>query len=332
MLKEIDLTSLSDRPLRCRVIFNPISGRRAEEPYFNTFVGALDTAGHQVEVCRTKAAHDATRLAAESCDLGLDLICVRGGDGTIHEAANGLTREGPPLLPIPAGTENILSKYLGIRRSANSLLAAVAAGQTQQIRLSEVNGRKFMLLAGLPYDGEVVRRLAEARTGNISYKTYVWPTIGTLLGYRGPDIIIKVDGEEVYRGRAQALVGKMPRYALGVKILRQADPADDWLDVAVFPRRWVLPLIWDCLRMWVSPGWRSRRAAYFKGRLVEIEAVERCPLQVDGEFAGYLPATFRPTDHVVNFLGAPGRFEQTPSIWTRARRETEVTDSASVTS
>lgn len=331
-MKDIDLTSLSDRPLRCRVIFNPISGRRAEEAYFNTFVGALDTAGHAVEVCRTQAAGDATRLAAEGCEQRLDLICVRGGDGTIHEAANGLTPDGPPMLPIPAGTENILSKYLGIRRTANSLLAAVAAGQTQQIRLSEVNGRKFMLLAGLPYDGEVIRRLESARTGNISYKTYVWPTVRTLFGYRGPDIVVRIDGEEVYRGRAQALIGKMPRYALGVKILRRADPADDWLDVAVFPRRWVLPLILDCVRMWLHPAWRSPRAAYFKGRLVEIEAAEQCPLQVDGEFAGFLPAVFRPTDHVVNVLCAPGKFEQTPPIWKRHRDVTEQAEAVSATS
>ena len=314
-MTEFNIKALSGKKLRCRVIFNPISGRRAEEPFFDAFVRVLMGAGHEVEVCRTAAAHDATRLAAEGCNQGCNLICVRGGDGTIHEAANGMTPDGPPMLTIPAGTENILAKYLGIRRSARSLLDALAAGQSRQLRLSEVNGRKFLLLLGLPYDAEVIRLLAEARTGNISYKTYVWPTLKTLIGYRGPEIVLKIDGKEVYRGRGQVVVGKMPRYALGVNILRQADPADEWLDVAVFPRRSVLPLIVDCARMWLHAGWRSRQSLYLKGRDVQIEANAACPMQVDGEFGGMLPARVQTTNHVITLLAAPGRFEATPSIW-----------------
>lgn len=315
-----DLTSANQdlfagRRLRVRIIFNPISGRRRRDGYFPEFIGRLETAGHDVTLCETTAAGDATRLAKESCEAGVDLICVRGGDGTIHEAAAGMLEGGPPILTIPAGTENILSKYLGIRGRASSLMSAIGGGQFQQMRLSSVNGRKFMLMMGLPFDAEVVRRLEAKRKGNISYKTYVWPILSALFKYRAPVFRVTLDGEECYGGRGQVFVGKMPRYALGMKVLKDAVTADSLLDVVIFPRSSFWPLLWDGVRIWIRPEWRSKNAIYRKGTVVRIEAETPAPFEVDGEFGGYSPAEIVVTDQVVKFLTAPGRFGDFPSIW-----------------
>ena len=45
---------------------------------------------------------------------GCRLVLAAGGDGTLHEAANGLAGTDCVLAPLPAGTTNCLARELGL--------------------------------------------------------------------------------------------------------------------------------------------------------------------------------------------------------------------------
>lgn len=264
----------------------------------------LSAEGHDVHAAYTQGPKDATRLAAEACDAGADLIGVAGGDGTVHEAVEGLIDSGTPVLVIPCGTENVVAKYLGIRLNASRLWDIFTGNGVREFRAMEANGRNVLFVCGLGLDGEIIRAVSGRRKGHISYWTYVKPILNALIRFRSADVSLNVDGKAVYNGPGLVLIGKVPRYALGLKALWRADPADDWVDIAVFPRRRAIPLIWDAIRLLVNPRWRSANAYYAKGKTVRLTSDRPMPMQMDGEYAGEPPLDVRLTGKTVRFLGA----------------------------
>lgn len=74
-------------------------------------------------------------------DWGADLIVVLGGDGTLRASAPVLAAAQVPVLIIPTGTANVLSKHIGIRSAeyALELVEAHVGFQSMLIRHVPVN-------------------------------------------------------------------------------------------------------------------------------------------------------------------------------------------------
>lgn len=290
---------------RIHFIINPISGRRGRRRrHLDAFIERLSAAGHDVHAAYTAGPGDATRLAEEACSAGADLIGVAGGDGTLHEAVEGLIDSGIPVFVVPCGTENVVAKFLGVRLNAKRLWEIFEGNAIREFKAMEANGRNVLFVCGLGLDGEVIRALSSRRKGHISYWTYVIPIVSALVRYRSADVAITVDGKEAYNGPGLVLIGKVPRYALGLKALWQADPADEWLDIAVFPRRGAILLLWDAIRLLVNPRWRSANAYYAKVKTVRVTSNRPMPMQIDGEYAGGLPLEVRLTGKCVRFVAS----------------------------
>src|SRR5947209_5835441 len=102
------------------LIMNPNAGRggagAARE--VATFVERLREGGVRVEVKPTEGPDDASRLAEEAVGGGAGDVVVRGGDGTVHEAIQGMVGAPARLMVWPAGTANVLARQLGMPPSA----------------------------------------------------------------------------------------------------------------------------------------------------------------------------------------------------------------------
>ncbi|MDN5550029.1 diacylglycerol/lipid kinase family protein [Brevibacterium aurantiacum] len=59
--------------------------------------------------------------ASKLLDWGADLIVILGGDGTLRVSAPVLASANVPVLIIPTGTANVLSRHLGIRSTRQAL-------------------------------------------------------------------------------------------------------------------------------------------------------------------------------------------------------------------
>ena len=94
------------------IIGNPNSGRSAEdEGYLERFAEILRAGGPEIEVLNTERPDHATELAAMAGD---QLVIAAGGDGTVNEVANGLSK-GATLGILPLGTANVLARNSGYR-------------------------------------------------------------------------------------------------------------------------------------------------------------------------------------------------------------------------
>src|SRR6185436_13997164 len=123
-------------------------------------------------------------------DGTLRAVVAAGGDGTIRLVAER-TPPGTPLLILPLGTENLLARYLELSPDAPRLAQIISAGRACQFDAATANGRLFSLMAGCGFDADVVRRLHEARKGNIQHLSYAKPILDAIRTYDYPELRVR---------------------------------------------------------------------------------------------------------------------------------------------
>ncbi len=285
-----------------QVVVNPISGRSAGRAVLDALVQRLRDGGRQVNVETTTGPGHARRVAERCCGKDVDCLIVAGGDGTINEAVSGMTHEGPPILVVPSGTENVLAKYMDLRLDPDWLYQLLDQGREVRFDVPICNGRRFLLMAGVGFDAEAVRLVSEGRRGHLSYLSYVGPLWQAFWHYRHPHLTIQADGETIFQGPGFALVGSVPRYALGLRILRRAMPDDGLLDVCAMTCDSRVRLMGHALRALLGQHDSSEGVVYRQARRIRLVSEERVPVQIDGDSAGRLPADFEMAPHPARFM------------------------------
>ena len=88
--------------------------------------------------------------------------------GTIEAVANEVGSR-VPIGILPLGTENLLSRYLGIKTEPERLVKMLNDGHTIDVDAGRANGRLFLVMLSCGFDAEVVRRVHRERQGNITH-------------------------------------------------------------------------------------------------------------------------------------------------------------------
>ena len=127
-------------------------------------VDILRRGGVPATVHRSEAVGDLEEKVRAAVGEGVTRLIVAGGDGSVHEAANGImrARKDAALGVIPTGTGNDFAKAAGITlewEHATALLAdRIAAGEsTRAIDVGRMNERYFVNGAGVGFDAKVTR-------------------------------------------------------------------------------------------------------------------------------------------------------------------------------
>ncbi|MFN9718994.1 MAG: diacylglycerol/lipid kinase family protein, partial [Planctomycetota bacterium] len=68
----------------------------------------------------------------------LHCIVAAGGDGTVADVVN--RHPGRPIAVLPLGTENLLARFLGMKRSGTQVAKAIRAGTTFWLDTAVANG------------------------------------------------------------------------------------------------------------------------------------------------------------------------------------------------
>ncbi|MCH7701391.1 MAG: diacylglycerol kinase family lipid kinase [Planctomycetes bacterium] len=292
--------------MKVQAIVNPVSGRSSSARLLTRVGTMLDRQGDHLSVCLTQGPGDATRLAAQVA-RDIDIVLAVGGDGTVREVAEGLLESHKPLAVLPGGTENLVARQLGMRANAQCVFEALTGGRIVESDVGRVNGRRFLVVSGVGFDAEVVDRLAAARGGHITHIDYFWPLWRTFFTHRFPRLRVVADDQVLFQGHAMAFVGIQPRYSVGLRILRQAQPDDGLLDVCVYPCRSRARLLGHAYRTLLARHIDRGGVLYQQCRTVEITSPERATVQADGDQAGELPARFALIPRAIRFLVHPTR-------------------------
>jgi YegS/Rv2252/BmrU family lipid kinase len=124
---------------------------------------AARAAWGEVDLALTTGPGHASALAREAVGQVERVIAV-GGDGTVHEVANGLLTSGSRTLPtlavVPVGTGNDFAKMTYTARLApKAAIPALAAGVVKRFDVGQAWGEYFVNSLGVGLDADVARRV-----------------------------------------------------------------------------------------------------------------------------------------------------------------------------
>ena len=276
-----------------RLILNPISGAGRGKQLLPEVVKRLEALDYHADVVQTGKPGHARESAASAEADNVSLFVIFGGDGTINEVVNGLAGRPVPICVAPVGTANCLAKELNLGAHIEQLVRRIDAMQTRMLDSFLVNDGRALLFVGAGFDGEVGRKMCENRSGHITELSYFLPVLRTLLTYHFPRVRVEVDGEEVESGATFVEVANVSTYGGPIVLVPDAKPDDGLLDILISDswRRGTMVehFAQACLAKRVS-GHNTRR---LRGREVVLTAAENVPMQIDGDFAGHLPARIK---------------------------------------
>lgn len=292
-------------PRRALIIANPVSGARRRALLLHRLRQALQAVDWRCDTRITQAAGDAESLARRAAAEGIDTVIAVGGDGTVRQAAAGLIESDTSLAVLPAGTENLFARSFAYTADPQRLASIIARGTRTRIDVGLADGRPFLVMAGLGFDAESVVRVTRRRRGHILKADYFWPLWRTFWSHRFPRFRVSVDGEAILDGPGMVFVGNLARYAIGLRLLRDANPADGLLDVCAFRcagRARLLLHSWRALR---GHHVGATDVSYGQGRSIEVRVAAETPCQLDGDVEPLAPAVASSTASMTAPSGRP---------------------------
>jgi len=215
-----------------------------------------------------------------------------GGDGTLNEVANALAGAGVPVATLPLGTANVVAHELHTPTDPAALADLIAANTVRAMDAGRAGERLFLLGVGAGLDAAIVEVVHANRGAKLSFLSYVWPAVKTILTYRYPHIAVEIDGERVCDDAHYVIVGNCSWSAGVFRATPKARLDDGLLDVCILRNLGIAKILWLILLAQL-PNFADRRSVlYRQGREVRLASTTgaRIPLQLDGDPAGQLPA------------------------------------------
>ncbi|MHC4467994.1 MAG: diacylglycerol/lipid kinase family protein [Planctomycetota bacterium] len=289
-------------------IVNPKSGASSSNDLVREFKEYLIDKGFEVRVNLTESLEHARELATQGAvDYQCVLVVGAGGDGTIREILQGLEGTHKLFMPIPCGTENLLANELGFDLHLHTLINAFEGDCVQSMDLGMINDQCFTSVAGFGFDGAVIHRISQIRTGHISHLSYFWPIWRTFWEHDFPRIKVVVDGKEIFDDRGLVFVGNTSRYAIGLNICKDADYSDGLLDICIFRCHEQAKLIAHSVRVVFKRHTKSKNAIYTQGKSIQVTPAEKTVYcQIDGDPGPELPADIKIIHQAIRVLTPPG--------------------------
>jgi diacylglycerol kinase (ATP) len=238
-----DTDSLA-KPDTVVVLHNPKSGARHAVELIDELLAELRTRRWNVESLHDLNAfeHRVKYLFSEG---KLRAVVAAGGDGTAAAVASRINHS-VPLRVFPLGTENLLAKNYRFDTNPITTAQAIEQMKTHQIDAATANGKLFLIMAGIGFDADVVRRLHTNRKGHIRRWHYWWHIVASVFSYRFPKLRVTpiTDGtpEETpvttdtlsNSEVAWLFVQNLPCYADNLAIAKHAIDDDGLLNVSSF--------------------------------------------------------------------------------------------------
>jgi len=271
---------------RILVIYNPISGRRRPD-FLEQVLLRLRAGGCVPEVSCTGKRGDAERMAAAVSPNYYDAVAVAGGDGTINETLNGMTRSPLPLGLIPMGTANVLAAEIGLDVTPDAVARTLLEGRRQRIDVGVAAGRRFVMMAGVGFDAQVVEGIDPRLKRVVGKGAYVWQSQVEIARYRPRTFRLTIDGAE--HTAASAVVANGHFYAGRFTCVPEARLTDGRLHVCLFKASGRLSIVRYGLALMRGTLHKRRDVEILPATHIRVEGEAGSPVHGDGDIIGTLP-------------------------------------------
>ncbi len=310
IIKQSEGTRLISTYQNAFLIYNPAAGKLSRDggQLLQRTIAALQARGHRLTAVPTTGPSTAQGIARDCLENGADVVLAAGGDGTINEVLNGMLHSEVPLGILPAGTANVLAVEAGIGtrmvRAAHDLENCVPYRLSVGHIANAHQERHFLLMAGAGLDAMIVYSIdarLKQRLGKVAYWVGGFGALGKVL----PEFHVRVDGEELTC--SFALASRVRNYGGDLTIARTASLFSDEFEVVLFQGAHSLPYMKYMLGVVTGRLANMKGVRVLRARTLELECASSPGIyvQIDGEFAGRLPATLSIVPRAVTLLIPP---------------------------
>ena len=229
---------------------------------------------------------------AEAARGRFETVIALGGDGIVHEVANGLMRipvdERPRLGVIPVGSGNDFARTIGMSECVPDAVVQFLEADEVALDVGVCNGEFFLETLSFGLDAAIALDTVERRkrTGEQGTILYLKSGLNQLLRHLDTfECEAELDGERSIESPVHLLTVQIgPTYGGGFRICPDADPTDGVFDICYAAAPMSVPgATFKFLRAKDGHHTKYKGIHFERASRIELSFDRRPPCQIDGE-------------------------------------------------
>ena len=293
------------------LVVNPRAGGGRAGATFGALRPIVERALGEVDVRFTEAPGHGIALARAAAEEGREVVVAVGGDGTLHEVANGVldARAGATALGfIAQGTGGDFRKSLGLEHRLDRYLAAIASGRVRSLDAARATFRNadgspgarwFVNILSAGLGGKVDRFVADTSRTLPGAAAYFVASARAIATSEPAHIQCTVEqGGEKIEKRLEAwavAVCNGSTFGSWMRVAPMASLEDGRLEIVALSAPSKLAFVLLSRKLYDGSHVDDKGTAHWSGERVELRSApgarEAVTLDIDGEPIGELPVT-----------------------------------------
>lgn len=299
--------------LHAKIIVNPAAGANSTQRKWSSIRTLLKSAGLSFDYQFTEGRGHGIELAKTAASDGYRYLVAVGGDGTIHEVANGILQTASSnettLGVISTGRGSDLSRSTGISsdyaKACSSLTnprrTIIDIGLVKYCKNGQPRQRYFINSAGIGFDATVVDttdKMPRVFGGTIPYLTGLF---FSLLGYKNKPVTFKIGDRPSEQNKILSMVIANGRFfGGGMQIAPEARLDDGLFDIVIIGDFAKTELLRIFPRVYKGTHLTYPKVRLEKETRISIESRQNFLLHADGELLGEGPVSFQMLPRALN--------------------------------
>lgn len=271
--------------MRLLIINNLLSGFQDGLVY--DFIRQVAADGIEMVIRTTDGTTRAEHMVGDAREF--DAVAVAGGDGTITSIAYQLAYSNIPILPLPAGTGNLLATNLFSPFEPHALAALLRDMHTLDFDLGKltVNDQNFgfSIAAGCGYDAAIMQAAKPAKKalGPLAYFQSAFTNLRTPVA----NFHLKLDGVPINSKGIGILVVNLPHIQFDIPLTPNTNARDGLFNVCILKVNGALELIPAFIESILDRDGkhpeRNDSLEIYTAHSIEVVADPSLEIQYDGE-------------------------------------------------
>ena len=296
------------------VIVNPKSAAGATSSRWTEIASDFRTHFGAFQVAFTKGHGDGVALAKRAVESGRKFIIACGGDGTIHEVANGILESGAKdveLGILPSGTGGDFRRTIGIPTEIREVARTLREGKTKQIDVGRVTfqdfnnetvSRYFLNVSSFGLSAAIIENVKS--TTSLSWlpanivrgkASFALSTLQKVLDLNFKTVRVKIDDkQEKQLNTINFCICNARYFGGGMKIAPDAKLNDGLLDVVNIGDIKTAKILLNAYKLYGGTHLSLSEVKATLARKIEVSPInnEDVHIEIDGELLGKLPAIY----------------------------------------
>jgi diacylglycerol kinase (ATP) len=291
--------------LFAKVIVNPAAGANSTHRKWPGIRSCLKSIGMSFDYQFTEGKGHGIELAKAAAGEGYRYLVAVGGDGTVHEVANGILQTPnavqTSLGVVCTGTGSDLSRSIGIPQHYNHSCSWLTSSRRLVIDVGSVQyqdkGRQlqrfFVNSAGIGIDATVVaatEKLPKYFGGTLPYLVGL---VRSFIGYHNKQVTFRIGTKTLEKARIMSMVIANGKYfGGGMQIAPGAKLNDGLFDIVIIKDFSKMELVRNISKVYKGTHLSHPKIRLEKDIRVTIESTQKFLLHADGEILGEGPVSF----------------------------------------